>query len=110
MFHILLTEAVEPQPMNPLITVAIMGVVTVIFWFFTIRPQKKQEKEAQEMRSNVEVGDEIVTIGGIVGTVVSLQDNTILIETAGERSKIRILRGAVQTNNTVKDNVAKAKK
>lgn len=110
MFKVLLAATPEQAAMDPMITIVMFGIVIAVFWFFTIRPQKKQEKKTQEMRSNIEVGDEIVTIGGIVGTVVSLQDNTILIETAGERSKIRILRGAVQTNNTIKDNVEPAKK
>lgn len=87
-----------------------MGIMIAVFYFFTIRPQRKQEKESQEMRSSIEVGDEIVTIGGIVGTVVSLQDNTILLETAGERSKIRILRGAVQSNNTARESMEREKK
>lgn len=110
MFQFLLSASPEAQAMSPIPTFLIMGVLMVVFYFFTIRPQKKQEKKAQEMRSNIEVGDEIVTIGGIVGTVVSLQDNTILLETAGERSKIRIIRGAIQTNNTIKDDVETSKK
>jgi preprotein translocase subunit YajC len=68
-----------------------------------IRPQRKREKATQDMRSKIEVGDEIVTVGGIIGRVVSIKDDTIVIESASERSKVRIARWAIQSNNTVHD-------
>ena len=67
-----------------------------------LRPQTKREKEIQTMRNNLEVGDEVVTSGGIIGTVVSLRDDSILIETGSDRNKVRIARWAVQINNTAK--------
>ncbi len=73
----------------------------VIFYFLLIRPQKKKEKEVQKMRSDLQVGDEIVTSGGIIGRVVSLRDDTVVIETGTDRSKVRIARWAVQVNNTI---------
>jgi preprotein translocase subunit YajC len=60
-----------------------------------IRPQKKQEKEQNDMRNNLAVGDEITTIGGIIGKIVSIKEETCVIETSHERSKIRILKSAV---------------
>lgn len=80
----------------------------VIIYFFMIRPQKKREKAAAAMRNALEVGDEIITIGGIVGTVVSLKDDTLVIETGSDRSKIRILRSSVQTNATAAERAAAA--
>ena len=74
-----------------------------IFYFFMIRPQKKREKEVEKMRSSIEVGDEIVTSGGIIGRVVSIREDTIVIETGSDRSKIRIARWAIQQNNTIHD-------
>lgn len=74
-----------------------------MFYFFMIRPQKKREKEVEKMRSSIEVGDEIVTSGGIIGRVVSIREDTIVIETGSDRSKIRIARWAIQQNNTVHD-------
>ena len=68
-----------------------------------IRPQKKREKEVEKMRSSIEVGDEIVTSGGIIGRVVSIREDTIVIETGSDRSKIRIARWAIQQNNTIHD-------
>jgi preprotein translocase subunit YajC len=70
---------------------------------FADSSQRKKEKEVSKMRSAVEVGDEIVTAGGIVGRVVSMKDDTIVVETGSDRSKIRIMRWAIQHNNTVHD-------
>ena len=72
----------------------------VVFYFLLIRPQKKREKEVQEMRQAIEVGDEVVTIGGIVGRVVSIKEDTLVVETSAERSKLRLARWAIQQNNT----------
>ncbi len=68
-----------------------------------IRPQKKREKETQAMRNSIEVGDEVITVGGIIGTVVLTKDDYLVIETGSDRSKIRITRWAVQTNNTPRE-------
>ena len=73
-----------------------MVAMVGIFYFLLIRPQKKREKKTQEMRSSIEVGDGITTVGGIVGRVVSIKDETLLIETGSDRSKLRIQRWAVQ--------------
>jgi preprotein translocase subunit YajC len=70
-------------------------VMVVVFYFFGIRPQKKQEREQNEMRNALTVGDEITTIGGIIGKVVSIKDETCVIETTHERTKIRILKSAI---------------
>ena len=67
----------------------------VVMYFVMIRPQKKQEKEQNDMRNNLAVGDEITTIGGIIGKIVSIKEETCVIETSHERSKIRILKSAV---------------
>ena len=75
-------------------------LIFVIFYFMLIRPQKKQEKKTQQMRASLEVGDEIITVGGIIGTIVVIKDDHLVIETGSDRSKIRITRWAIQTNNT----------
>lgn len=75
-------------------------LIFVIFYFMLIRPQKKRDKEIAAMRNALEVGDEIVTAGGIIGTVVVIKEDNLVIETGSDRSKIRIARWAVQTNNT----------
>ena len=79
--------------------------VLVVMYFLMIRPQKKKEKKTQVMRNNLQVGDEVTTIGGIIGRVVSLREDTLLIETGSDRSKIRIKRWAVQSCETIHDEV-----
>ena len=69
----------------------------VILYFFMSRSQKKQEKEQNDMRNNLQVGDEITTIGGIIGKIVSIKEETITIETSHDRTKIRFLRSAVRS-------------
>lgn len=61
-----------------------------------LRPQKKQEKEKNDMMNNLTVGDEITTIGGIIGKIVSIKEETIVIETTKDKTKIRLLRSAVR--------------
>ena len=65
-----------------------------------IRPQQKKDKEDKAMRENLDIGDEIVTAGGIIGRIVSIKDDTIVIETGSDRSKIRITKWAVSQNLT----------
>ena len=80
-----------------IITIVMVVGVGVFFYFFMIRPQKKQEKEINEMRNSLSVGDEITTIGGIIGKVISIRDETVLIETSHDRTKIRLLKSAIST-------------
>ena len=77
-------------------SIILIVVMFVALYFFMIRPQKKQEKEQNDMRNNLQVGDEITTIGGIIGKVVSIKEETVTIETSHDRTKIRILRSAVR--------------
>ena len=78
----------------------LIGGMFVLMYFMMIRPQNKRRKEEEEMRNSVDIGDEIVTIGGIVGKVVSTKDDALIIETGADRNKMKITRWAVQTNLT----------
>ena len=80
-------------------------VVFGMMYFIAIRPQKKKEKEAKEMRDNLQIGDEVTTIGGIVGIIVRKNDDTdtVVIETGGDRSKIRLKTWAISENATIHD-------
>ncbi|MBO5449875.1 MAG: preprotein translocase subunit YajC [Ruminococcus sp.] len=78
-------------------------LVVVFFYFFIMRPQKKQEKKDAEMRDSLEIGDEVVTNGGIVGIVCQIKEDTVVIETGGDRSKIRIKKWAIAKNETIHD-------
>lgn len=78
-------------------------LLIVVMYFFMIRPQRKKEKETAQMRSNIQIGDMVTTVGGIVGIVVKKADDTLVIETGGDRSKIRVKLWAIQSNETLHD-------
>ena len=90
-----LEAAAQGGGASGLVMILMLVVMFVAFYFFGIRPQKKQEKEMNNMRNSLAVGDEITTIGGIIGRVVSIKDETCVIETTHERTKIRILKTAI---------------
>ena len=71
-----------------------------IFYFLILRPEKKRNKEMQQMLNNIQVADEVVTTGGIIGRVLSVKEDTVLIETGSDRTKIRVLKSAIARNNT----------
>lgn len=85
-----------PTGMDGIMSIGLILVMIVAFYFLAIRPQKKQEREVNEMRNNLQVGDEITTIGGIIGKIISIKDETVMIETGHDRTKIRILKSAVR--------------
>lgn len=90
-------------------TLIMFVLVIVFFYFLMIRPQKKKDKEQKEMRESIQIGDEIMTIGGIVGIVVKKTEDTVVIETGGDKSKLRIKMWAIQENITVSEKAAAAK-
>ncbi len=75
-------------------------LIILVMYFLMIRPQQKKQKEEQKMRNNLRVGDEITTIGGIKGRVVSIKDDTITVESSADRSKIQFEKWALQTVHT----------
>ncbi len=104
-------SAAKPSTaMSMITTFAPLIIIVIIFYFFLIRPQKKKDNEAKAMRENIQIGDEIMTIGGIVGLVVKKTEDTVVIETGGDKSKLRIKMWAIQENITLteKANAAKA--
>ncbi len=78
---------------------SIGGIVLLIvfFYFFMIRPQRKKDKEDAAMRDALAVGDEVTTIGGIIGKVVSIKDETFVLETTKQKTRIRFLKGAIRS-------------
>lgn len=109
--HYLLTAtgaaAGEGSIMESVLSFAPILVVIVVFYFMLIRPQQKKDKEDRAMRENLEIGDEIVTMGGIIGLVVSIKEDTVVIETGSDRSKVRIIKSAVAQNLTAKEKAGK---
>ena len=92
---IALLEAAPANAGGSLGMILMLVVLLVVFYFFGIRPQRKQEKAQNEMRNSLKVGDEITTIGGIIGKIVSIKDETCVIETTRDNTKIRILKSAI---------------
>ena len=80
-----------------IMTIVMLVGVVVVFYFFILRPQKKQGKQAGEMMNSLAVGDEITTIGGIVGRIVRIKEETCVIETSKDGTKIRILKSAIKS-------------
>lgn len=74
-----------------------------VFYFLMIRPENKRKKEAEQMRSNLSVGDRITTIGGIVGTVVSIKDDKFVMETSADQVRIEFCKWALSTNETAEE-------
>ena len=90
-------EATTTGGANSFMPIILFGVMLVAMYFFMFRPQKKQEREINNMRANLQVGDEITTIGGIIGKIVSIKDETVLVETGRDKVRIRFLRSAIRS-------------
>ena len=116
MFHFLTTTTTTTGGLaSPLI---MMVAMFAIFYFMLIRPENKRKKEAEQMRSAVKTGDKITTIGGVIGTVVSVKDDKFVMETGADQVRIEFAKWAISTNDTAeaaakekakKDQEAKAK-
>ena len=92
-------------------SIIMLVVMLVVFYFMLIRPENKRKKEAEEMRSSIKTGDKIVTIGGIVGTVVNVKENKFVIETGADQVRIELEKWAISSNETAAEAAqAKAKK
>lgn len=81
-------------------TIVMLLLMVGAFYFLMIRPENKRKKEAEQLRSNMKVGDVITTIGGIVGTVVSIKDDKFVIETSADQVRIELQKWALSTNDT----------
>ena len=89
-------------------TIIMIALVFVVFYFFMIRPQKKQEKKDAEMRDALAVGDEVTTIGGIIGKIISIKGETFVLETTKDKTKIRFLKGAIRSVDVKAADIAAA--
>lgn len=77
--------------------IIMMVLLIAVFYFFMIRPENKKKKQAQQMRDSLTVGDTITTIGGIMGKIVSVKDNTIVIETSEDRVRLQLTKWSVSS-------------
>lgn len=96
MVHVLAAIGAEGM-MSTLVMVVLM---IVVFYFMLIRPENKRKKEAEQMRSSIRNGDQITTIGGIVGTVVDVKENNIVIETGADQVRVEIAKWGVSSNDS----------
>ena len=108
MFHFL----AAPNPAGSMVsTVMMLILMLAIFYFMLIRPENKRKKEAEQMRSSVKTGDKIITIGGIIGTVVHVKEDKIVIETSADQVRVELAKWAISSNETAAEAAkAEAKK
>lgn len=79
-------------------SILFLVIIFVVFYFFLIRPENKRKKKLTEMRNNISIGDEIVTIGGIMGKVVQVTEDTITFETGEDRVRMQVTKWAISSN------------
>ncbi len=107
------SSASETNSTMALLSSLALPILLLIFlYFIMIRPQRKQEKATLEMQKNLQVGDEVVTIGGIVGIVMRVEENTrtVVLETGSDRLKIRMMQDAIKENITAREQAEAEKK
>ena len=81
-------------------SIIMIVAMIAVFYFLMIRPENKRKKEAEQMRAAVKTGDEVVTIGGIIGTVVSVKDEKFVMETSADQVRIEFAKWAISSNET----------
>jgi len=101
MIYFLQNNAGELDPLSSFLGTAGMLVLMIaLFYFMLIRPENKRKKEAENMRSSLKVGDKITTIGGIVGTIVSIKDDKLVMETSADQVRLELMKWSVSTNES----------
>ncbi len=93
----------EANPMEMWISLGSMVLILVVCYFFFIRPQSKRDKEVAKMRKDLQVGDNVTTTGGIVGRIVSIKEETVVLETGSDRVKLKMLKSSIASNETIHD-------
>ena len=92
------TAQQEVSPLYQVLSLVIpFALLAVVFYFFIMRPQKKQQRETQQMRDSIARGDTVVTAGGIVGVVITVKDDMVLLESSGDKTKIQVQKWAISS-------------
>ena len=100
-------ENATPAPGGDLLSTLVMLILMVgIFYFMLIRPENKRKKEAQQLRSSIKTGDKVTTIGGIIGTVVTVKDDKFVMETSADQVRIEFAKWAISANETAAEAAA----
>lgn len=97
-FNLLTSDAAATGGLGGMSSILFLVIIFVVFYFFLIRPENKRKKKLTEMRNNITIGDEIVTIGGIMGKVVQVTEDTITFETGEDRVRMQVTKWAISTN------------
>ena len=97
-FNLLSADATAAGGLGGMSSILFLVIIFVVFDFFLIRPENKRKKKLTEMRNNITIGDEIVTIGGIMGKVVQVTEDTITFETGEDRVRMQVTKWAISTN------------
>jgi len=84
---------------SSILNIGLLVVFILLIYFMMIRPQRKKDKEDREMRASLQVGDEIMTIGGVIGKVVKITDNSVFITTGADKTKIEFIKTAIASVN-----------
>ena len=95
-----LTTTADPAAASMSSSLIMLVVMIAVFYFMMIRPENKRKKETEAMRSSIRNGDQITTIGGIIGTVVDVKEDKIVIETGADRVRIEFAKWGVSSNET----------
>ncbi len=91
----MLLQAAQQGGMNPLISQLILfGGIIIIFYFLIIRPQNQKRKKEEQFRNSLKRGDKVLTVGGIYGTIVSIDGDSVLLE-VDKNTKLRIAKVAI---------------
>ena len=96
----ILSAAAAPEGVSMLPSILMIVVMIAVFYFLHIRPENKKKKAADQMRSSLKVGDTITTIGGIVGTICAVKEQTIVLETGADRVRIEFTKWAISSKGT----------
>ena len=91
-------------------SIVLIILMVVIFYFMLIRPESKRKKQAEEMRSSLQKGDWLTTIGGVYGRIVAITDRTVVIETSEDRVRIEFLKSAIGSVGTLDEQAAAAQR
>ena len=100
MFHFLENGADAAASMGGMTTIIMIVVMIAVMYFVMIRPENKRKKEAEQMRNDLKVGDEIITIGGICGKVVHVKDDKFVIETGADQVRMEFVKWALSSNES----------
>lgn len=88
------------MPAEAMSSVLMILIMIAVFYFLLIRPESKKKKEAAAMRASLKVGDQITTIGGIVGTICAIKEETIVMETGADRVRVEFTKWAISSKGT----------